>query len=146
MDPFSITTGAAGLFSLGITICNGLIRYCASYRSREDDIALLQGNAERLRRHLEVLEGQQLGVGLPPVSPSLQTSMSECIETCRSCLADLNRLSNKYSPAVKDPNQKPGGSFIRRVSFPLQQDKFDSFRQRVQQLHTMLSFQVGMMN
>lgn len=146
MDPLSIGSGAAGLFSLGITICNGLIRYCSSYRSREDDIALLQANAERLRRHLEVLEGQQHGVGLPPVSPSLQISMNECLETSRTCLAGLNRLSDKYSPPSTDLNQRSRSSFVRRVSFPLQKDKFDSFRRQVQHLHTTLSFQVGMMN
>ncbi|KAG8162878.1 hypothetical protein KVR01_007356 [Diaporthe batatas] len=146
MDPLSIGSGAAGFFGLGITICNGLIRYCSSYRSREDDIALLQANAERLRRHLEVLEGHQNGVGLPPVSPSLQISMNECIETSRVCLAGLNRLCDKYSPPATDLNQKSRSSFVRRVSFPLQKDKFDSFRRQVQHLHTTLSFQVGMMN
>lgn len=72
--------------------------------------------------------------------------MNECIESSRNCLADLNRLSDKYSPPVTNSNQRSRGSFVRRVSFPLQKDKFDSFRRQVQHLHTTLSFQVGMLN
>lgn len=146
MDPFSIVTGAGGLFSLGITICNGLINYCGSYRSREKDIASLQANAERFRRHLEVLEGQHHGVGLPPVSPSLKMSMDECILASRTCLDDLSRLSDKYSPPITASNQKSRGSLGRKLSFPLQKDRFETFRRQVQQLHTTLSFQVALLN
>lgn len=146
MDPLSIVSGAGGLFSLGITICNGLISYCRSYRSREDEVASLQGNAERLRTHLEVLEGQQHGVGFPSMSPSLQVSMDGCIAACRTCLDDLSRLSDKYSPPMTDFNGRSRSSLGRKLSFPLQKDKFESFRRQVNQLHITLSFQVGLLN
>lgn len=146
MDPFSIVTGAGGLFSLGITICNGLISYCRSYRSRENDVTCLQVNAERLRRHLEILEGQQIGVGLPPVSPILKMSMDECVSACRTCLADLSRLSDKYSPPITDSNPRSRSSLTRKLSFPLQKNKFETFRQQVQQLEVTLTFQVGLLN
>ncbi|KAI3398513.1 hypothetical protein diail_9037 [Diaporthe ilicicola] len=148
MDPLSLASGAGGLVSLGITICNGLISYCGSYRSREDDVATLQANAERLRRHLEILEGQQNGVGLPTISPGLKVSMDECILASRTCLADLGRLSDKYSPPMIDSSQRSrtGSSLTRKLSYPLQKDKFESFRSQVHQLHLSLSFQVGLLN
>ncbi|KAL1883235.1 hypothetical protein Daus18300_000293 [Diaporthe australafricana] len=148
MDPLSLASGAGGLVSLGITICNGLISYCRSYRSREDDISILQGNAERLRRQLEVLEGPQHGVGLSSGSPSLEKSMDECIAACNTCLADLGRLSDKFSPPVTGLNQRSrtGSSLTRKLSYPLQKDKFESFRRQVHQLHLSLSFQVGLLN
>ncbi|KAJ0107794.1 hypothetical protein J7T55_000056 [Diaporthe amygdali] len=146
MDPFSIVTGAGGLVSLGITVCNGLISYCGSYRSREDDITSLQGNAERLRKHLEVLDRQHLGVGLPPMSPSLKISMDECVEACKTCLDGLSRLSDKYSPPMTGSLQRSRTSLTRKISFPLQKDKFESFRKQINQLHVTLSFQVGLLN
>lgn len=146
MDPLSIGSGAAGFVSLGITICNGLISYCGSYRSRENDIASLQANAERLRRHLGILEGQQHGLGLPPVSPSLKVPMDECISACRTCLADLSRLSEKFSSPMTGSNQRSRSSLGRKLSFPLQKDKFETFRRQIQQLQVTLSFQVGLMN
>ncbi|KAH8753579.1 hypothetical protein F5883DRAFT_574634 [Diaporthe sp. PMI_573] len=49
MDPFTIVTGGAGLLSTSITVCHGLINYCRSYRSREEDPSGLQHNSERLK-------------------------------------------------------------------------------------------------
>lgn len=147
MDPFSIATGAAGLFSTGVTICNGLITYCRNYRSREDDLSSLQGNAERLRGHLEFLEGQKHEVGLPPESPSLKASMDECIVACTKCLTELNQLSDKYSPPpLKGSNQRSRSSLIRRASYPLQKDKFEFFRRQIHELHFNLSCQIGILN
>lgn len=148
MDPFSIATGAAGLFSTGVTICNGLITYCRNYRSREDDLSSLQGNAERLRGHLKVIEGQQQhGVGLPPESPSLKASMDECIVACTNCLTELTQLSDKYSPPPsKGSTQTSRSSLFRRASYPLQKDKFDFFRRQIHELHFTLSCQIGLLN
>lgn len=147
MDPFSIVTGAGGLFSTGVTICNGLITYCRNYRSREDDLSSLQGNAERLRGHLKVLEGQQHGVGLPTESPSLKASMDECIVACTSCLTELGQLSDKYSPPPsKGSNQVSRSSLVRRASYPFQKDKFEFFRRQIHELHFTLSCQIGLLN
>lgn len=147
MDPFSIVTGAAGLFSTGVTICNGLISYCRSYRSREDDLSSLQGNAERLRAYLKVLEGQDRGVGLRPGSPSLKASMIECIVACTNCLTELSQLSDKYSPMpMKNLNQTSRSSLIRRASYPFQKDKFEFFRRQIHDLHFNLSCQIGLLN
>lgn len=147
MDPFSIATGAAGLFSTGVTICNGLITYCQNYRSREDDLSSLRGNAERLRGHLKVLDGQQHGVGIPPESLSLKASMDECIAACTNCLTELSQLSDKYSPpSSKGSNQASRSSLIRRASYPLQKDKFEFFRRQIHELHFTLSCQIGLLN
>lgn len=147
MDPFSIVTGAGGLFSTGVTICNGLITYCRNYRSREDDLSSLQGNAERLRGHLKVLEGQQHGVGLPTESPNLKASMDECIVACTSCLTELGQLSDKYSPPPsKGSSQASRSSLIRRASYPFQKDKFEFFRRQIHELHFTLSCQIGLLN
>lgn len=147
MDPFSIATGAAGLFSTGVTICNGLITYCRDYRSREDDLNSLQGNAERLRGYLKVLEDRQHGVGLAPESPSLKASMDECIVACTNCLTDLTQLSDKYSPPPsKGWNQASRSSLIRRASYPFQKDKFEFFRRQIHELHFTLSCQIALLN
>ncbi|KAH8760358.1 hypothetical protein F5883DRAFT_426020 [Diaporthe sp. PMI_573] len=147
MDPLSIASGAAGLFSTGVTICNGLISYCRSYRSREDDLSSLQGNAERLRGYLKVLEDREHGVGLPSESPSLKASMDECIVACTNCLTELSQLSDKYSPTLlKHSNQKSPSSLIRRASYPFQKDKFEFFRRQIHELHFTLSCQIGLLN
>ena len=147
MDPFSIATGAAGLFSTGVTICNGLITYCRDFRSREDDLSSLQGNAERLKGHLVVLESQKHDAGLPPGSLNLKASMDECIVACTNCLTELSQLSDKYSPPPpKGSNQTSRSSLIRRASYPFQKDKFEFFRRQIHELHFTLSCQIGLLN
>ncbi|POS81510.1 hypothetical protein DHEL01_v200083 [Diaporthe helianthi] len=147
MDPLSIASGAAGLFSTGVTICNGLITYCRNYRSREDDLSSLQGNAERLKGYLKVLEGQQNGAGVVTECTSLKASMDECMVACTNCLTELSQLSDKYSPKPsKGSNPSSPSSLIRRASYPFQKDKFEFFRRQIHELHFTLSCQIGLLN
>lgn len=52
MDPLSISAGAAGLISIGITICNGLLGYYKSYKDAEDNVTRTYNSIEALTKTL----------------------------------------------------------------------------------------------
>lgn len=49
-DPPSIAAGAAGLVSLGITVCSGLLDYCNAWKDQHTDVS-------RMCQPLEALNG-----------------------------------------------------------------------------------------
>lgn len=56
MDPLGAASGAAGLLSLGITVCQSLLDYYHSWRDAEKDIAKTYASIEELSKTLRLLE------------------------------------------------------------------------------------------
>lgn len=137
MDPFTVVTGSAGLLSTGITVCHGLISYCRSYRSREEDLSGLQHNAEQLKTQLQLLENRHETA--PSKDQNFRDAMHECITTCRKCLIDLGQLSEKYSPPSTGSDPRSRRQVLsRKFRYPFQKAKFESFREHIHDLHVVL--------
>ena len=56
MEPLSISSGAAGLISLGITVCHGLLDYYRSWRDAEDRVTHMYASIEALTETFRLLE------------------------------------------------------------------------------------------
>ena len=56
MEAFAIASNAAGLLSLGIEVCKGLLTYYRSYRNAESDIVGMYSSIETLTKTLILLE------------------------------------------------------------------------------------------
>ncbi|TQN65544.1 hypothetical protein CSHISOI_09883, partial [Colletotrichum shisoi] len=131
MDPFSVSSGVAGLISLGITVCKGLNIYCQDYRSRDVDILLLGQHAERLEAFLQLIKSRTGGAVV--VDHSLSNSFRECFTACDVCLQDFNTLSAKYSQPSATPGlRERGKTFIRQLQYSFQKDKFDGLRSQME--------------
>ncbi|KAF7553586.1 hypothetical protein G7Z17_g3485 [Cylindrodendrum hubeiense] len=144
MDPLTAMTGAAGLASLGITICDGLLTYCRNYRARNDDLLLLGQQAERLRTFLRLLEERQQGQA---TGSDLKSSINECLGACGQCLQELNNFSDKHSQQAPFSSLKSHGrSVIRKFQYPFQKDTFEFFRRQMHEFQFALSSQILLMN
>lgn len=145
MDPFTLATGSAGLLSTGITISHGLISYCRSYRSREENLSGLQHNAERLKTQLQLLENRQQATSL--IDQDSRDVMNQCISTCNKCLVELEQLSKKYTPPSTGSSLRgKSQAFSRRLRYPFQKEKFESFRQQMHELNILLLFYLTISN
>ena len=90
MDPLSIAAGTAGIVSLGLQICGGLVTYCKAWRSHDRDV----------ERALERLTG--LSSTLEALSKTLSTCEIGEVDTADnfrvardkiySCTANLRTL------------------------------------------------------
>ncbi|KAH8684015.1 hypothetical protein BGZ61DRAFT_357289 [Ilyonectria robusta] len=141
MDAFSITTGAAGLASLGITLCDGLISYCRSYQSRGDDLLQLSQEAESLQKFLRLLEERQPG---PTATPeTLRSTLQDSLDACKLCMQGFETLHAKQSQQSPSPSLKnQGKSIVKGLQYPFQKAKFDDFRRQFSEFYTRLSAQV----
>lgn len=55
-DPFSIVSGACGVFSLGITICGGIIDYCSTVKGADEEVDRIARKASRMQNTMHLLE------------------------------------------------------------------------------------------
>jgi hypothetical protein len=51
-DPLSVAASVAGVLSLGLEICKGVVKYCDAWRGSDTEIASLTLRAEQLSRTL----------------------------------------------------------------------------------------------
>ncbi|KAH6987109.1 hypothetical protein EDB80DRAFT_782491 [Ilyonectria destructans] len=119
MDAFSIATGAAGLASLGITLCDGVISYCRSYQSRGNDLLQLSQEAESLQKFLRQLEERQQG---PTATPeTLRSALQDSLDACKLCMQGFEALHAKQSQHSQSPSLKnQGKSVVKGLQYPFQ--------------------------
>lgn len=147
MDPFSVATGSAGLVSLGITICDGLLTYCRTYKSRENDLSSLADHAERLQVFLQVVE-KRLRSG-PVADASFLATVMECFGACENCVSDVQALNGKYfqSPMASSSSMRNRSkTVLRKLQYPFEADRFDTLRKQLNDFHSALSGLLVVMN
>ncbi|KAH7162291.1 hypothetical protein B0J13DRAFT_669031 [Dactylonectria estremocensis] len=117
MDPFTAVTSAAGLASLGITICDGFLTYCCNYRAGSDDGAA--------------------------ANSALKLSINECLGACELCLQELGTFSTRHSQTPPNSTLKSHGkSMIQRLQCPFERNMVEFFRQQMQEFQFALSTQI----
>lgn len=140
LDPLSTAGSVAGIISLGIQVCDGLVSYLRSVRGRKKDIADALREAETLVPIFYSLHG--LLSRLPPEISV--TSIQKCLKdseeqllAMQKWLIDLRGSSDTTS--LKGKVEEVG----RSVVYPFRQVKLDALRQTLRQLLDGLRMSVG---
>ena len=88
---------AIGIVSLGIQVCQGLLKYYDSWKDSRKDIAALCSSVESLSSILDQLEQTLTG------THETKSTISDCIEACRSSMP-VRRASTLDHPQRELPN------------------------------------------
>lgn len=92
MEAFSAASTAAGLISLGITACQGLLEYYRSWKDADETINNMYESIQALTRTLMLLERSMS-------SPTLNTDaiqrVNESKESCKQGISTLNKKLTK---------------------------------------------------
>ncbi|KAK6951345.1 hypothetical protein Daesc_007879 [Daldinia eschscholtzii] len=126
MDPLSISAGAAGFISLGLTTAGGIIKYCKSYRSRDADFTQLMHHAKELESFLSSIQNRTTTQQTP--NGDIDSSLQGCRNACDACLGDFKNLNAKYA------NVRP----LQRLTYPFNKTRLDDLRSRLQEFHARL--------
>ena len=119
MEVLGLSSGAAGLISLGITVCQGLLDYYHSWKDAEDRVAQTYSSIEALTETLRLLEVS--------VKPGVFTSVSvqrveESIRSAGVGLQSLQKKLNKIRLTSLQPGWKAKGmAHFRRTLFPFKE-------------------------
>ena len=98
-DPLSITASAAGLVSLGLTVCSGLLEYYSALKDQPSDVSTMCHSLEALGKILQVLDQK---VRHPLLD---RESVDRVTESIVSCAASIQVLDSKLK---KISETKPG--------------------------------------
>ena len=106
-DALSIAASAAGLVSLGVTVCSGLLDYYSACKDQHADVSMMCQSLEALNKTLKLL---YVKVRHPLLD---RKSVDRVTESIISCAAGVQGLRSKLD---KIRNTKPG-MFIWGGSF-----------------------------
>ena len=109
MAEFGVASGAAGVISLGLTVCHGLAKYYQSWKDQDDDVTRTLTFLEQRIKLLHQLENV---LGSTEIRNETANQVNEYVEACRS---SIERLQKRYQKITR---MLPSGA--RQDKFRLQ--------------------------
>ena len=125
-DPLSVAGTAVGITSLGIQVCQSLIKYLRAVRGRKQE---LRDGISEIEQVVSLL--YSLNSVLPKIGPEtdvavLRSYLNSCygkLETLQEVLSELD--DTKHSSKVT----RRAANAVRSVTHPFQQEKLTAIRQ-----------------
>jgi hypothetical protein len=148
-DPFSIASGAAGVVSLGLSVCQGLLAYYDPYKAYNEEIknltirteglkSVLQGLQQLLTTH-EALDVSQT-MNLMPI---VVTTFLNCHEGLQSLQDRLDKYPRKRSTKIS----KIEALFdTKRLQYPFQRGTIMALADSVKSLQDNLAIAMALLH
>ena len=131
-DPFSITSSAAGVISLGLTVSKGLLEYYESYKSGGATVTAMYTQLEALASTLALLN-KVIDRGYVHLDPELARNAEDSIEGCRAGLSQLDKKLAKVRNASQQEStgnlREQLGKHIQRATFPFKESTLVKLRE-----------------
>lgn len=139
-DPLSLAAGAAGLLSLGISVCHGLLEYYESYRHSGAALENMYTQLLALNKTLALVES----VTSKPERPwdaSIKARVEESIESCRVAIQALDKKLTKLKTSITHGSNLGDRvkSFTHKASFPFRESTLVRLKEIVIELRGDLS-------
>jgi ankyrin repeat domain-containing protein 50 len=131
-DPLSVLSGAAGLVSLGITICQGLITYYQAWDAWEDDVRGAMQDVEDISKFLGLLKARidKLSADQADIINQAHTTKARITEAVKK-LEDIHDRVNAVS--AQNGERHKWRNFSRRSLYPFKQSTLRELRDAVRQ-------------
>ena len=122
-----VASGLAGLTSLGLTVCNGIIAYYSSFQSADSDVRRTVESARGLEELLTLL-GSRLN------QPSLRRDVAERAEkeisNCHDNFRALQKVLAKVNAVPKDQGWKGKTTALgKRALYPFKESTLAKLRE-----------------
>ena len=128
-DPFSLTASAAGVVSLGITVCQGLIDYCQAFAGQYGDVRVVVQDLQALKQSLTLLED------ILKHQPDLLNLVLPYIDILRGRIDDLQPILGSLGENVS--GQHPFKDKVKRATqrtlYPFKKGMLSKLRDSVRQ-------------
>ena len=135
-DPFTAASGAIGIISLGITVCQGFINYYSTWKDQDGDIKHTIGSINTLSSILaplrKALDHQQL-------DHTGKAQIEQSIESCETAIHSLEKKLNKirgYQPQSFSSTstlrvRENVRNFYNRAKYPFKESTLAKLREIV---------------
>ena len=143
MEAFAVASSAAGLVSLGIEVCKGLLTYYQSWRTAVSDVAGMYTSIETLAKTLILLESViKNGVFDQQIVKNVEKSILATATGLTSLKKKLDKI--KFSNQEDKWTEKTRGSF-RRVIYPLKQSVLVKLKELANELRDDLALAMSVL-
>ncbi|WXC67542.1 hypothetical protein SNK03_013347 [Fusarium graminearum] len=130
-DPLSVAGTAVGIASLGIQVCQGLIKYLQAVNDRNEEIKDAVRDVKQVLSLLDNLNNTLPNVRFGNGTTSIQT----CIDNCNKKLAELQRFLNGLCKTESGNRiTKRAINATRTISYPFQREKLIEMRQSLRSI------------
>ena len=111
MEGFAVASSAAGIVSLGLTVCQGLLKFYESWKGAEDDVKRMYSSVEQLTKIFICL---RRSIQQGQFSRDVVERVDESVQMCKNGLLALEKKLLKIKHAS---NSNPGWSHKLRSQF-----------------------------
>lgn len=129
---------AVSAISLGIQVCEGLVKYCRAVSKRSKDIDDINAQIQALESTFRALESVLCRATLLPSSDKeVVASAIACVESCEGGVRELQKFLDSISDSAQDGDVKGKMRDVgRKLAFGIRRDEVASLQQKVQGLAT----------
>ena len=123
MEALGLSSGAAGLVSLGISVCQGLLDYYRSWKDAEDQVAHMYTSIEALTQTFRLLRSAiESAIDTKVLSLDRVQRVEESIRSAEKGLQSLRKKLDKIRLVPLEPGWKAKGmAHFRRTVFPFKE-------------------------
>ncbi|KAF7511425.1 hypothetical protein GJ744_004614 [Endocarpon pusillum] len=139
-EALGLASGVAGLVSLGLTVCQGLLRYYGSWKDSEADVASMISSIHNLSETLTHLDRR-----ITAANPSSDTAkeMQQSVDTCQATFQKLDAKLKKINEKVPPGSHGKLERHIRKAMYPFKASTLAKLQETTtdarQNLHLALS-------
>ena len=127
MDPISIASGAAGLLSLGITVCQSLLNYYGSIKDAPENVAKTYTSIEGLSKTLELLK---ITTEFKAFNGQIVNQVQDSITSAEQSIRNLQKKLDKVQVvALPDDWRDKAKAQLRRTLYPLKESTLAKLRE-----------------
>ena len=137
-DPLSVACLAAGLVSLGLQVCGGIITYVDALDCREQDIASVRQQHHSLQITLRVVETSLSQ--LPRDHQEAAAAAHDCLDVCQAKLKGLESLVAELASS-NSPSTSRRGKIrhqSKKLLYPFSRVKLEQLETRLQSANATL--------
>lgn len=131
-DPLSVAGGAAGVVSLGLTVCQGLLAYYRPFKSFQEEIDNVTCRIEALEGILKAL--QNVLFANASVLASSDEPVNSAVDSILRCQKGLRTLEKtlKNCSATKVPQNSFGSKLqTSRILYPFRRETLMSLMETI---------------
>ena len=135
---------AIGAVSLGITVCDGIIRYCRDWNRQHDNVRTLEESTNGLKSAL--LEAQQLMQQHPTLDPANFTTLNDSVRACNDQISQVQKISDKYAEQQASGKREKLKVAVQRLKFPFEAKVLDELREVIDTFRANVDLALGLLN
>lgn len=141
MEVFAAASTSAGLISLGITVCRGLLVYYRSWKDADETVDHMYGSIEALTRTFMVLERS---ISSPTLNKDAIRRVNESTESCKQGISALNKkLAKIQLHTSQDGWKERSWARLKGTLYPFKESTLIMLKERCNELRDNLALAVA---